>query len=96
MMNLEGSSHKEDESSTSTVALERLILASATQGTLKDAAENQLAPDEGWGQGRSAVTDLQSGGKRKYQSMLSATFPGSTLHFKEVRIHRTIQTKRTK
>ena len=71
MMNLEMSSNEEDDSSTSTVAwgnegirqLERMMVASSTPGTLKDIANNHIAPDVDWGHVRPAPTDFLGRGK---------------------------------
>ena len=103
-MNLEGSSNKEDDSSTSTVSsgdegirrLESFMIASGTPGTLGDADENQLAPDEVWGQVWPAFVDLRSGGETKIPEYAARHFFGEHTPFKGARIHRTIQTKRTK
>ena len=64
MMNFGELSDSEDDSSTSTVAtgeegirqLQRLMLASATQATVEDTADNQIAPDVDWGHVRPALT----------------------------------------
>ena len=73
-----------------------MVLASSTPGTLKDTADNQIAPDVDCGHVRPALTDFLGRGETEIPESAAHHIFEEHTPFQGERRHIKIQTKQTK